>query len=484
MIRRVRCLLPLLWPLLACSKPASREHGGEAPAQAVQIDVERHAVPLLPEDEAIGGAAPLVTLVVFGNYACPPCGRTWLMMRNLVEDYGDDIRVVYRHAPIPGYQPGDLAAEAAVAAGEQGHFWEYHWRLVEHGTEDLSRPMLLSHAEALGLDVDKFSSDLDGGVGSARLARHRRHAVALGIAAGPVTFVNGLVLMGARNDEKAWHGLVDAELARARALVREGTPRTDVYTAMMDGAKTGPIRESQAASNLREQAKDKPADSDKAGVDTLARPQADRRYSVVASESPSAGPADAPVLVVAFVDFQCPFCRKSAGLLTDLRDKYPDDVRVAVQHLPLEIHPTAKGAAIASMAAHRQGKFWPFYDGLLTTEQPAGMRLFAAMAIELGLDVEQFKRDFEDPTVRASIEADVAYARRLGVSGTPAYFVNGQFLYGQQSLATIADLVDRELAAAAKLSEAGTARAELFGKLMAAAVPEDQFPNASVGGED
>ncbi|TPV96787.1 MAG: hypothetical protein B7733_03035 [Myxococcales bacterium FL481] len=478
--------LPLLSLLLslACPRPDARPDGQASADAAVRVDVERFAVPQFPNDRALGGQAPLVTLVVFGNYACPPCGRTWLMARNLVEDYGENIRVVYRHAPIPGYQPGDLAAEAVVAAGEQESFWAYHWRLIEHSDGDFSRPALLAHAQALGLDVDKFAADLDGGLGSAALARYRRQALALGIAAGPVTFINGLVLMGGQANEAAWHTLIDAEIARARALLRDGVARADVYAEITKGAKVGRIRETDAATKLREEAKRDRAShpsSDGGGSSAFAvdkRPEADKRYRVVADGVPVDGPADAPVLVVAFVDFQCPFCRKSAGLLGELRAKFPQDVKVAVRHLPLPIHPTAPGSAYAAEAAHRQGKFWPFHDRLLTAEGPAGLRQFTSLADELGLDVAQFKRDFEDPTIRTAVERDLSYAKRLGVAGTPAYFVNGRFLYGSQSLATVAGLVEEELKAAADLGAAGTSRAELFGKLMASAIPESQFPNA------
>ena len=94
--------------------------------------MQRYRVPLMPDDYAKGGETPLVTVVMFTDYACPPCGKTWEVMNNLLEDYGDDLRVVYRAYTVPGFGRGEQAAEAAFSAGAQGKFWEMHARLFEH----------------------------------------------------------------------------------------------------------------------------------------------------------------------------------------------------------------------------------------------------------------------------------------------------------------------------------------------------------------
>ena len=95
-------------------------------APRIRIDGERHRVELFPDGQALGSPTPLVTVVIFTDYACPPCGRTWQVMDNLVEDYGDDLRVVYRAFTVPGLQRGEEAGGGGHAAGAQGKVWGMH----------------------------------------------------------------------------------------------------------------------------------------------------------------------------------------------------------------------------------------------------------------------------------------------------------------------------------------------------------------------
>ena len=88
----------------------------------------RYRVELFPDDQALGGEVGLVTVVLYADYACPPCARTWSVLENLSEDYGDDLRIVVRSLSAPGFSAGEVAAEAVMAAGAQGSFWALHRR--------------------------------------------------------------------------------------------------------------------------------------------------------------------------------------------------------------------------------------------------------------------------------------------------------------------------------------------------------------------
>jgi protein-disulfide isomerase len=457
----------------------------------VDIDLRRYVVEL-PEgqdDYALGGEQPLVTIVLWSDYACAPCGRTWKVMQHLVEDYGDDLRVVYRAGTVPGFQHGERAAEAAFAAGDQGKFWEMHWRLFEH-PDDFSRPVLIEHAEAIGLDVAKFSDDLDTGRFAGRRIRDRRQATELGLSPLPAAFANGLFVLGFK-DEAGWHALIDRELVSGRRMLQDGLARADVYEEFMRTAKRGRVDDDGEPKNeeverlqAERQAK---AQADKPG--SLARPDLEQRYAVPTG-APGFGPADAPVVIVEFVDYQCPYCVKAhTEIIPVLREQFQNELRIEIRQLPLEIHPAAAAAARAVITADEQGKFGEFHDALFSVQSESapsgaekrgslGFATFERVAEQLGLDVERFERDFQTRGVGDRLAADVLLARRLGVQGTPGFFVNGRYVDGARNAATFARMVDEELARAKQLEAEGTPRSELHAALMQGALGPDQFPNA------
>ncbi len=465
--------------LPAC--PATPNH-----QEAVDIDLQRFRVDVSPDDYALGGDQPLVTIVLWSDYACAPCGRTWQVLRNLVEDYGDDIRIVFRAGTVPGFQHGERAAEAALAAGAQGKFWEMHWRLFEN-PNDFSRPVLRKHAEGLGLDVQLFLDDVDTGRYASQRIRDRRQATGLGLGPLPAAFVNGLFVLGFK-DEQTWHALVDRELANARKLIQDGTPRADLYAEFMRTAVVGSVTEnSEEAKALRAERK---AEQDAAKPELITKPDPKLRYAVpTGGGTGGLGPVDAPVVIVEFVDYQCPYCRKAhEQVLPALLAKYPNDVRVEIRQLPLEIHPAAAGAARAAITAARQPKQFAAFHAKIFDLAAAGQAelsftSFVREAGALGLDVEAFKTDFQSREVADQLLADVLLARRLGVSGTPGFFINGRYLQGARSPATFEALIDEDLARANELAAAGTPRAELHAAVMRGAIGPEGFPNPALAVE-
>jgi len=174
-------------------------------------------------------------------------------------------------------------------------------------------------------------------------------------------------------------------------------------------------------------------------------PQAGRRYSVDTTGAPALGPDTAKVTVIEFSDFQCPFCGRVLPALQQIQREYGDDVRIVFKHLPLGIHPKAPAAHAASEAAHRQGKFWPMHDKIFANQRDLSPETYKRYAEEIGLDLEQYERDLADPAVERKVEADLAEASRLGVSGTPAFFINGRFLSGARPFASFKAVIDEEL---------------------------------------
>ena len=156
----------------------------------------------------------------------------------------------------------------------------------------------------------------------------------------------------------------------------------------------------------------------------------DKVYDIRVGDAPVYGPKDAPVTLVEYSDFQCPFCARARPLLRQIADKYPDKVRLVFKHFPLSFHPAAGPAALASMAAQDQGKFWEFHDVLFDNNSTldGSAKGLEGYAEKAGLDVERFKRDLEQNRSRYQerVVADMRQGQEVDVRGTPTLYVNGK----------------------------------------------------------
>ena len=151
------------------------------------------------------------------------------------------------------------------------------------------------------------------------------------------------------------------------------------------------------------------------------------------------GPADAPVTVVEYGDFECPYCGQAESVMRELLADH-GDVRYVWRHLPLnDVHPNAQLAAEAAEAAADQGAFWDMHDLLLANQDDLRLRRLLAYADQLGLDVDRFARAPPPPRRRGRIAEDVDSADMSGVSGTPTFFINGRRHNGAYDLATLSE---------------------------------------------
>ena len=165
----------------------------------------------------------------------------------------------------------------------------------------------------------------------------------------------------------------------------------------------------------------------------------------VAATGPSQGPASAPVTIVEFSDFQCPFCARLIPALEQLKAKYGDKVRLVFRQYPLNFHQFAQKAAEASLCANDQGKFWELHDAMFDNQEALAIEQLKAKAVELGLNAEAFNACLDTGKHAQVVATDLTEGSAAGVSGTPAMFVNGRFLSGAVPLEQIAELVDDEL---------------------------------------
>jgi protein-disulfide isomerase len=161
------------------------------------------------------------------------------------------------------------------------------------------------------------------------------------------------------------------------------------------------------------------------------------------SGSPAQGPQDAKVTMVEFVDFECPFCgRYARDTLPQLRRDYGDRIRYVSRQFPLDIHQHAAAAARTAVCADEQGRYWDLHDMLFTHQEDLTKGALAGYARELGLDMDDYATCVRAPATQARVERDLADGRRYGVTGTPAFFINGRLISGAQPYAAFKAQLD------------------------------------------
>jgi len=180
------------------------------------------------------------------------------------------------------------------------------------------------------------------------------------------------------------------------------------------------------------------------------------RVAVGPGDAPLRGNAAAPVTIVEFSDFQCPFCVRARPTVNRVREVYGDQVRFAFRHFPLAFHEQAQKAGEATACAGDQDKFWEMHDLLWQSQgqlQPAALKEHATT---LGLDADLFGQCLDSGRHSSVVADDATVGKQLGVSGTPAFFINGRPLTGAQPFEAFAEIIDDELARAARASTSGS----------------------------
>ena len=164
----------------------------------------------------------------------------------------------------------------------------------------------------------------------------------------------------------------------------------------------------------------------------------------ITETGPSRGAKDAPVTIIEFSDFQCPYCKQARETLEKVLEANEGKVRVVFKHLPLPMHPRAFPAARASYCAQEQNRFWPFHDRLFDSVDLSDERL-VGIASETGLDLNAFLTCLNSDASQLTVLRDIQEARKAGFSGTPTFLVNGTVLRGAAGLAEFQRLIDAEL---------------------------------------
>lgn len=172
-----------------------------------------------------------------------------------------------------------------------------------------------------------------------------------------------------------------------------------------------------------------------------------RRADISPGNSPSLGPQDAPVTIIEFSDYQCPYCKLWHDEVFDrLLASYPGKIRFVYRHFPLSGHPEAQPAAEAAQCAGAQNAYWEYHDAIFGEQYGLGRSAYLQYAQDLGLNVVAFTTCLDDHRYQSMVEDDFDYALGKGVQSTPTFFINGIAVIGAQSYETFKQIIDQELA--------------------------------------
>lgn len=167
--------------------------------------------------------------------------------------------------------------------------------------------------------------------------------------------------------------------------------------------------------------------------------------SIAVAGAPVRGPANAPVTLVEFSDFQCPFCIAATPQLEAVLKAYPTQVKLIFKEFPLDTHAQAALAAAAALAAQKQGKFWEMYDALFAQKGYLSRKGILGLATGLHLDVNRFQSDLDSAEIKRAVDKDITDGERINVDSTPTLFIDGQRFNGPVTLATLKPIVNEEL---------------------------------------
>jgi len=324
-----------------------------------------------------------VEIEVFSDFQCPYCASLAPALRELQSTGVDGmgVTITFKSFPLTIHERAPLAHQAALAAAEQGKFWEMHDVLFAN-RQRVALEDLLAYAKQLHLDMDRFRRDLDSERIKRRIAADVTEGERRGVNGTPTFYIRGVEYVGTKS------------VAQLQGLIREDRQRARALAAIPDALL-------------------------------------------------SRGPVSAPVTVEFFADLQSPVTRPAFAVLNDLLAKRSEQVRLQFRNLPLAFHPQATLAHEAAVTAAKGGRFWEFVAYVLDHQDSWREQDLPAAAARLGLDARAFSASLERHDYGPRVTADLQAASRRGIRGSPVVIVNGTRIDGVPSLLQLIDLVDR-----------------------------------------
>jgi protein-disulfide isomerase len=400
-----------------------------------------------------GNPNALVTIVEFSDFQCPFCGRVEPTLDQVKKTYGDKVRLVWKHNPLPFHPRAEPASELSMEAraekGDKG-FWAAHDLLFKkecQGKPDAKDKQaceagqgkwvdnqvnqkdedLMEYGKTLGLDAAKLKVAMSDHKYQAEISADQDLGDDLQASGTPHFFINGRRLVGAQPFEK-FKTIIDEEVAKASALVAKGTPANKIYDELIKDGKEPP-------------------------------PPEKKTVDAPAADSPSKGNEKAKVVMEIFSDFQCPFCGRVEPTVAQVEKAYGDKIRMVWRHKPLPMHADAPLASEAAQEVFKQkGKdaFWKYHDLLFSKQStPDGLKRAALenYAEPMGIDMTKFKHALDTNANKAFVDSESKVADAAGISGTPAFVigsidkgkVNGYYISGAQPFGKFKKVIEKAL---------------------------------------
>ncbi|HIN85192.1 MAG TPA: hypothetical protein EYN06_01840 [Myxococcales bacterium] len=365
-----------------------------APAKAT-VSKTVWKVPIRAHNPQQGPANALVTLVEFADFECPFCAKQHTVLNELLKQYPKTLRVVFKNSPQAFHKNAVASAHAGAFAHDQGRFWAFAKRAFARQT-DLNEKSLVQHAVGLGLNAREATSAITRKRFFKQIAADQSDAAAVSAVGTPYIFLNGRKIVGFRN-ARDLSVLIEEEIAKARALVAQGTPAAKVYERIIATGK-----QNQALSHGRQ--------------------------TLTVVGRPTKGPENAPIQLTIFADFQCPFSRNLVPILQRVGQAFRGKVHTVFKHMPQDFHKDARSAAMIAVCAHQQNRFWDFHKTLFTPQKQQLMNVdtLKKYAKESGLETQKLDACLKSGHPGKIIDQDLSEAKTAGAKGTPTVFINGR----------------------------------------------------------
>ena len=367
----------------------SPEQGAAAAVEGAKDLADSSKIPV-DDSPVLGKDSAVITVVEFSDFQCPFCNRGANTVKKLQEKYPKDVKVVFKHYPLPFHKQAPAAHKAAMAARDVGGeeaFWKMHdkffanQKAMKGKNGDAFVNWATGFATDIGLDAAKFKKTYKENDDKYQKVIDRDMALGkeLAVRGTPHFFVNGERVKGAKG-LSAFEAIVKKQLGEAKEMKQAGVKRSEIYEKMV--AKNFDGGSDNAKNKKKPERKTKVS------------------YVPVEDDDPVAGNTKDPlVTIVEFSDFQCPFCTKVLPTVDKIKEEYGDEARIAFKQYPLPMHQQAPAAAEISLAAGEQGKFWEMHDLLFEKQREMKGKNDAQMndwgvglAKELGLNTGKFQR--------------------------------------------------------------------------------------------